>query len=423
MKLSLRRRAAGDEGASLAEMVVALMIFAVVSAALLSLLLSTAGLVGTAKSRSVAVAMAASVIDETRAQGAVAVAPGRTTTQRTVDGRNYTVVRDAQFVARGSDSSCTSPGVPSFLRVRVAVQWAGMGAIRPVETDTLLAPGVGDVDAATGSIAVSVVDRSGAPLVDAPVTLAPGTSPGAGTVQRTTGDGCAFFAYVTPGTYTAYLEADGFVDPTGNATPAVTTSVTASVTATLSLQYDESAQVSVVAATDAAHPAPADMPVTLKAPVFPNASQTRVVPAASPMLVTDLFPSQGGYSGWAGQCLAHDPGEALRLPPAQTEPGQQGILLVGVARFEVARDRGGATGAAGWQVTAIHAPDPEGPSGRNCPSGASHAFVSQDPDIVGGSLPYGTWTFRLTDGTGSVESAPITLVPSAAVTTIPLVLP
>jgi prepilin-type N-terminal cleavage/methylation domain-containing protein len=413
-----------DRGATLPEMVVALLIFAVVSAALLSLLLSSAHLVGSSKSRSVAASVAASVIDETRAQGAVAVAPGRTTMQRTVDGRRFTVVRDAQFVTRGADSSCTSPGVPSFLRVRVAVQWPGMGTVRPVETDTLLTPGVGDVDTATGSIAVSVVDAAGAPLPDVPVTLSAGTAPGAGTVQHTTGDGCAFFAFVAPGTYTASLRADGFVDATANARPAQTTSITASRTATLSFQYDKAAELDVVAATDPAHPAPAGLPVTLKASLFGNASQTKVVAAASPYVITGLFPAEGGYSGWAGGCLAHDPGESQRVT-ASAPGGGRGHLVVGVAQFEVLRDRRGGTGTAGWEVTATHDADPaQGPLGVNCPSGESHTWIATDTDVLGGALPYGTWTFTLSDGSRNVVSSPVMLSPEAtAPVTVPLVLP
>lgn len=409
-----------DRGASLIEMVVALAIFAIVSAALLSLLLTSARLVRGAKQRALAAQVAASAIDEARAQGAVAVTPGRTTSERTVGGIRFTVTRDAQFVARGAtDSSCTSPGIPSFLRVRVSVSWPTMGTVRAPEANTLITPGVGDVDQATGMVAVTVVDRTGAPVANLPVTLNPGTAPATGPVQRTTAEGCAFFAFVAPGSYTAWLGSPGWVDQGGQATPSVTTSVTASRTATVSLQYDRAAALEVVGYTDPGHPAPTDLPVTLYATVFGNDTKTKVIEptGASPLLATGLFPTAAGYTGWAGRCLANDPGESLRPQPAATEPGSTGSLTVPLARFEV-RPQFGTPPAGGYQVTAQQAPD------AGCPDGAAHTWVSPANGAVGGALPFGEWTFTVTDGTRTTTTPPVLLDPAGnGVTTVQVDVP
>jgi type II secretory pathway pseudopilin PulG len=423
-----RLRARPDEGATLIEMLVALMIFGIVSTALLALLLSTASMVGTTKQRSIAVGVAATVIDETRAQGAVAVAPGRTTMTRTVGGRDYTVVRDAQFVARGATSSCTSPGVPSFLRVRVAVEWDGMGAIRPVESNTLLAPRVGDVDAASGNVGVTVVDRSGAPLPGVPVTLITGGSTtGSGPVQRTTADGCAFFAFIPPGTYTARLDKGGYVDVEGKAAPAKLTSVIASTTASLSFTYDRAATVSVRVNTDAAHPAPADLPVLLHSPTaFSGPTWTRLFTGAWPLTIPGLFPDRAGYSGWAGACLASDPGSAARPAPVAAEPGGSSELVIGVAKFEIRLNRAAAPGTsvvATYAGTAV----PGKPETASCSAPAPvqrHTWQSAvSTSVLGGALPYGDWTFTVREGSRTVLTPAVKLKPGAGTTLVQVTLP
>lgn len=104
----------------------------------------------------------------------------------------------------------------------------------------------------------------------------------------------------------------------------------------MALQYDRAAALEVVGDTDPEPPAPTDLPVTLYASVFGNDIKTKVIEPtdSSPLLVPGLFPTAAGYIGWAGRCLANDPGEPLRPPPAAIEPGATGSLAVPVARFE-----------------------------------------------------------------------------------------
>jgi prepilin-type N-terminal cleavage/methylation domain-containing protein len=404
-----------DEGTSLIEMLVALSIFGILSAALLGLLLTTVQTTRVSSGRAVASQLAASYVDETRAEGAVAVAPGRTTLTRTVGGMAYTVTRDAQFVARGQAStSCSSPGNPSYLRVRVQVTWPNMGSARPVESNTVVTPSVGDVDDTKGNIAVSVIDRDGAPLAGVPVTLTPGTSPGTGPTQTTTAEGCAYFAFVNPGTYTASLLRTGYTDIQRRANPFLSTSVSASQTATVSMQFDQSAAVRLVPDVDPEYPAPNGLAYTLYSTTFTNASRTLPVTGPSPLSVTNLFPVVAGYTGWAGRCLSNDPGELDRVPPAPSTRGGSADLLVPLVPFMMSATRSGLPPAGTWSVTATQTASDTG-----CPSGQSYTWNGSGPAIKG-SLPFGAWTFRVTDAFGSRTTSAVTLAPGDGLKTLGL---
>jgi prepilin-type N-terminal cleavage/methylation domain-containing protein len=403
-----------ETGTSLVEMLVALSIFGILSTALLGLLLSTVQTSRVSEGRTVASQLASSYVDETRAEGAVSVSPGRTTLNRTVDGRNYLLTRDAQFVVRGQAStSCSSPGNPSYLRVRIRVTWDGMGSAKPVETNTVVTPSVGDVDDTTGNVAVSVVDRDGAPLADVPVTLTPGTTAGAGDVQTTTTEGCAYFAFVSPGTYTASLTKAGFTDIQRRATPTSTTSVSASQTATISMQFDQSASVRLLPSTDAAHPAPNNLAYTLYSTTFTNATNTlAVAPSALPVTVGSLFPVAAGYQGWAGRCTSNDPGVLNRVPPAPTTRGGTSDLNVPMARFDIVATRSGLPPTGAWSVTATQTATDVG-----CPTTQAYTWTSTTPTTLGGALPFGSWTFTVTDSLGSKTTSAVVFSPTTSTVT------
>jgi hypothetical protein len=359
------------------------------------------------KSRTVASQLASSYVDETRAEGAIAVSPGRTTFTRSVDGVPYTLTRDAQFVSRGqAASSCSSPGNPSYLRVRVRVTWPNMGSAKAVESNTVVTPSVGDVDSTTGNVAVTVVDRDGAPIADIPVTLTQGTTAGAGSVQTTTSEGCAYFAFVDPGTYTASLLKTGYTDIQRRANPASTTNVSASQTATISMQFDRSASVRLIPDTDAAHPAPNNLAFTMYSTTFTNSTQTLPVNSTGvlPTTVSNLFPVAAGYQAWAGRCTSNDPGGPNRMPPAPTTRGGTSDLLVPVSKFEVNATRSGLPVSGAWTVKATQTASDTG-----CPTGANYTWTGSTPGTLGGALPFGAWTFTVTDAFGSKTTSAVTL--------------
>ena len=140
----------------------------------------------------------------------------------------YTVSQDVIWVAAGS--------TPDLLRRAHRVQrdraglQAGQRSRSPGRTwagwprsalQTLLTPPVGAYDPTNGHVAVQLFDRDAVPL--AGQIGQPGRAR-AGATQVTTEDGCAFFAYLDPGTYTATSATTGYVDRQGEQ-PALATSV------------------------------------------------------------------------------------------------------------------------------------------------------------------------------------------------------
>ena len=399
-------RANGEAGFSLLEVVVALAIFSVFSLALLTMILSSARLAASGRARTAAGHVAQSVLDEARAAGAVAVAPGRTTETRSVDGRDFTIVREARFISRGAGGgSCSSPGVPSFLRVRVSVTTPAMGRAAPAEANTLIAPRVGDVDTATGNVAVTVVDRDGAPAVAVPVTLAAGTTAGSGPTQFTTSEGCAFFAFVSPATYTAVLDQAGWVGPTGTRTVTVTTSVRASVTANVQMQYDKAGRLTLQPVVQLGYPAPRDLAWTLYNTAFVNGTKTIEPTGALPVVVPEVFPARDGYSGWPGRCAANDPGQ-LRPSAVVVERGGSATLAASLKPVSVeAQDNAGRKLTSAWRLVAEQAAD------AGCSSGQTYQFnvsasAGGTADI---SLPSGDWVFTVIAGARTARSSVTTL--------------
>lgn len=237
-----------ERGFTLIELVVAMVILAFVSVAIIGVIL-TAQAAGVAnRSRIAAANLANREIEIVRQKfsatdaGPLDVANAGTVTNPdplsggtagqplVVDGRAYTVVRSAQWNATGSGSSaCEGGAAVSYpaLNVTVKVTWADMGSVRPVTVSTRLAPekDIGLADTAA-YIAVKVFDQDAAPLAGIAVK-ATGTT---GTATGTTDDtGCAVMT-VTPAastgtTYTVQVNDPSYVDISGTAMPSKSTGV------------------------------------------------------------------------------------------------------------------------------------------------------------------------------------------------------
>ena len=74
-----------------------------------------------------------------------------------------------------------------------------MRGVTPAESSTILSPPVGSYDPNNGHIAVKVLGSDATPLGGVPVTV---TASGFNRNLTTTSDGCAFFAFVPPASYT-----------------------------------------------------------------------------------------------------------------------------------------------------------------------------------------------------------------------------
>jgi type II secretory pathway pseudopilin PulG len=429
----VRRRPEGQGGYSVVELVAAVTIFALVFAAVSLGIGRALDLTRNNRNRTTAAYLAASELEEVRSRLFDQVALGRSVCSYQTPSPTcsvpspYTVTRDVSWVApAATSSSCNVPNGSSgaalaYKRVNVQVTWDDMRAVNPVSSQTLLTPPVGAYDPDDGHIAVRVFDRTAAPLAGQTVTLSgPATAS-----QVSTADGCAFFAYLDPGTYTVSLNTAGHVGRQGDQPANQPAAVLASQITTLQFDYDRAATLDVALLAPAGAEIPsgiattvANSNLTVGTKSFPESSTG----GGASRTITPLFPFSSGYQVWAGECADADPaahpggsrGAALASNPGVTTSGNATLDAVDV---EVRSASGPVPGAT---ITATHA------GGTGCPSGVTLTSTATT-DANGRlqlALPYGTWTVTATGGSGSVSSLPTLVDPvSPSIPTITLVLP
>ena len=163
---------------------------------------------------------------------------------QSVDGVPYTVRRESEWVDNDSTKGPCDAGssTPQVLRVTVSVFWSDIRGVPPVTSSTILSPPVGSYDPNNGHIAVKVLGGTASPLVGVPVTV---TASGFNRNLTTTSDGCAFFAFVPPASYTVSLGAVGYVDRQGNLGPSQVTGVTSGAVSSVAFDYDQAATLTL----------------------------------------------------------------------------------------------------------------------------------------------------------------------------------
>lgn len=390
----------------------ALTVFAIVSAALSAVILNTTALSPNNRSRVVAASLAAGELETAREEAGrlsvVRLEQGSTTSTRTVGETTYAIRRSATWTktTATTDSCTTAAGATdnAYLRVSVDVTWSGMNGKAPVHADTLLTPALGTFSYATGNIAVRVTDRDNRGSPDHLVTV---EKDGTTLRQRTTPEGCAFFAFVEPGTYTVRLGTPGYVDNNDDPTPAQTATVTAAASTAASASFTYDRAVAVTFTSYGAVPLKADT-VT----VANNGDLTKRKRLSVPAFpyTTDLFPRRDGVAVWAGACGDAEPATP---PHATLTPGGSVTTVVsGVPVAVTVTRNGSANAAAGVPVTARHASDP-----ASCPSGATLPLgTTTSGGTLQVSLPYGTWQL---DAGWTAEA--VTLTPGKAAESVALV--
>src|SRR3954454_17589585 len=225
-----RRSCAADDGFTIVEVTVAMVIFALIAASVIGLVIQSLATSTDSRRRVAATSLASREIDIVRGQfmspatnqGPTSITLGRVVNANplaggvagsplVLDGTAYTVTRTAQWQSQGATASACDGGASgqlAYLRVSVSVTWPKMRAVRPVISNTLLTPRVGTFDSDTGHVPVKLIDASGNPTAGQVVTL---TGPSGSATQTTSSDGCAFFGFLTPGSYTASVTSSGYV--------------------------------------------------------------------------------------------------------------------------------------------------------------------------------------------------------------------
>lgn len=424
MKRSARRgRTEHQSGFTIIELMMAMFVFATIFTAVAAALTTTMRSTRGSTNRVIAANVAAEDLDKLRFQASKDYANvtdllGPTTATRTVKGVPYTIEREASWVGGGTATSPCDGGsttTPAYIRVTSKITWPGMNGIKPVSSQTLIAPPVGVYDPTSGNAAVKVLGASGTPKGAILVEL---TGPSGPQSLYTTSDGCAYFVNLPPGSYSIKISRPGHADRQGQVAPIKTAGVNLATTTPFAFEYDllGSMDATLRPVWDSSGPTifghlPQSAALTLEntglqptgTALFPGTGATRSIPS--------LYPFTGGYNVWAGSCADADPdfhGTSLRSDPLDVQPG--GTVTGFVDLPSIRLDVDNHTGLdAGFQVRLVHAP------GAGCLSGETLTYDSLALTDVSGRIvvaaPYGTWEVQVIGQTPDPSWPTVTLAP------------
>ncbi|WP_146242503.1 hypothetical protein [Curtobacterium sp. MCPF17_047] len=217
------RRDGDDEGLTLVEVIVALLVFATIIAGSIAAVGTVLSMTADNREREVASNLAQQAIDVARDEAVTNIVDqDENVSSPVVNDVKFTVRSVVAWVTtKGIDTKCTVPatsgnGALLFRRVSVTVTWDGMrGTTKPVRADTVVSPTSKINDPTLGTVLISVQSVRGTGGVGgvtasiAPdTTVSPNTAtvvPAAGQPGRTNNDGCTVATKLSPGSYTVTL--------------------------------------------------------------------------------------------------------------------------------------------------------------------------------------------------------------------------
>ena len=430
------RRLQGEGGFTIVELMVAISIFAILMAAAAIGMNTALNMTRNNKSRSVAANLAAQQIDQVQAMNFTSVPIGAQSSSQTVDSVVYTIVTDAEWVGPTTTTNSCSGGTnanPAYLRVSVSITWPQMNGVLPVRSQTLLTPPVGTYDPNSGNVAVQVFDRNAAP--EGNISIALVDSSGNRTVQFTSADGCAFFAYESAGAYTVTANNPGFVDGQGTQSPTTTVTVVTGSTVTTQFTYDAAAELDLTMVGAAGGNVPDGISMVLANSQLLPSGTKRVLrngppPKTGPFQqITALFPYLSGYEAWAGLCLDDDPAGinpstgqpfysgGFRDPAYSTTPNgiTPGNITLPSLNVRVVNTLGNPINGATVKVT--HAAD----SVNGCTNTQTFTLsgTTNSSGTILNAIPFGLWQVSVVGKTASSGTWPsVTLAaPATSVAT------
>ncbi len=381
------------------ELVVAVSVFAILAGGLALTIDGGLNLARNNRNRSVAANLASQEMDEVRQEPFISLPLGLVDRTESVGGVPYTVRRESEWVNNASTTGpCdASAGTPRVLRVSVSVFWNDMRGTDPVKSSTILSPPVGSYDPNNGHIAVKVLGSTAEPLAGVPVAV---TATAFTRNLTTTSDGCAFFAFVPPATYTVQLGASGYVDRQGTASPSQVTGVTSGETSAIAFDYDQAATLTLTLSSPGGGAFPSNLAVGVGNTGLTPSGRKTFAGSGAIRTIGNLFPYSDGYGAWAGTCADADPqgvdGNQLAYWPGATRENEfvtaPGGTVSGTVAFPTVDLRYGSLSAPSGTrtITAVHDAD------NGCVTGLTYTLASWNgPQNALVALPYGTWTFTI----------------------------
>ncbi len=255
-------RRIAEEGVTLAELVVALAILAILMTGLSATLMNTLDLSRNNANRVVAANLAASAISELKTMpfgglADLAEEDNQPTWTETVDGREFELTRRIEWSTNLADPGVCRGAIgeadENILRLTIEVRWNRQFSNVPVISETAVSPPISEGSSDSGTIAVFVggaeMPPEGVPNVQ--VTL---TGPAPSTVSETMptdSDGCAVFHGLPRGDYEASLSRNGpnypYIDLDQRLAPEVTGEIGTAprIWANLEFRYTEAGALNV----------------------------------------------------------------------------------------------------------------------------------------------------------------------------------
>ena len=308
-------RLRNEAGDTMIEVLIAALLVALISGAVLTGYIGIAALTGGQRSTSQADALAQS--DEARMHSLSVVqladagaGTGNQTVTTTLGGTTYTVTSSAKFVSGGNGgSSCSGTTSADEVATTSTVTWGSTnGGRAPVVVGGLITPAVG------GSLVVTTLDQSGAALGGATVSL---TGPSAVSSLTTDASGCAVFGALTGGAYTVNVTApNGYVTANGASSATQDVTVVATQTARPAAEFQFGLAGSIAARftstySGVSHQSSAtSIMASNTGMVTPLAFDAGGTYDTTLVSSSTLYPFGTPYSVYAGSCTADAPPSA-----------------------------------------------------------------------------------------------------------------
>ena len=322
------------------EAIVSCLLLVIVSLGVLKGLDSANRSSGREKGRAVAAALTEQDQERLRAFRAVDLADYDETRTVIVNKAPYKIVSRGDWVrdSTGGTASCNNTGVEAdYMRVTTTTTSGLLNSpIPPITMSSLVAPPAGAFGINQGTLGVQVNNRDGVGVSGVSVTI----SGPAGDTNTTNAAGCAIFASIPIGSYTASITQAGKVDHSGDTTGTVLGTVTNGTVSVATIEYDSAASVAVTFDTEPRSGTPTSVVAYGTQLAASNAKVlggtfaglrtfgTAGGPRLPGVTAINLFPFSDGYGLFGGGCpradpTKYDPEYYTDFPNAfvQTNPG------------------------------------------------------------------------------------------------------
>jgi Tfp pilus assembly protein PilV len=314
-----RLRISDDRGFAMVEAIVAAMLLVMVALGVLKGLDTAQQSSGREKARSTAAALTEQDQERLRSFRAVDLANYDETRTINVNNVDYTVQSQVDWIrdSTGGTQSCNNSATQAdYMRITSTTTSNLVNTpIAPITQSSLVAPPVGAFGTNQGTLGIQVNGRDGTGKEDVSVTITGPTT----VTNPTNSAGCAIFAYVPVGAYTAKVDTNGWVDKGGNQAYSVGATVSNGTVNVKNMDYDQAASVdanfdtetlggaTVPATTTQLSAANPGVPTGPFAPFAGERVWDPTGAALGTISATGLYPFVDGYNLYGGGCPGADP--------------------------------------------------------------------------------------------------------------------